>query len=126
MKSKRSKIISKLRNKHRFVLINDESFAEVASVRLTLLNVLSIFSGLLILFSLVFYWIFSYTPVQNLLPKELPSSARSEILELHEQLDELKNQVEIRNSKAEVLNNLLSGKESLYDSTSQRQNPANN
>jgi predicted component of type VI protein secretion system len=61
-----------------------------------------------------------------LLPKELPSSARSEILELHEQLDELKNQVEIRNSKAEVLNNLLSGKESLYDSTSQRQNPANN
>jgi hypothetical protein len=47
-------------------------------------------------------------------------------LELHEQLDELKNQVEIRNSKAEVLNNLLSGKESLYDSTSQRQNPANN
>jgi predicted component of type VI protein secretion system len=91
-----------------------------------LLNVLSIFSGLLILFSLVFYWIFAFTPVQNLLPKELPSSARSEILELHEQLDELKNQVEIRNSKAEVLNNLLSGKESLYDSTSQRQNPANN
>ncbi len=116
------KIFTKLRNKHRFVLINDNTFAEVASVRLNPLNVLSIFSALVIFFTLFLYLLFAYTPIGNLIPSRISKSDKREMLQLNQELEDLRRELEVKNSKAEVLNNLLSEKESLYDSTSVRMN----
>lgn len=120
MKPNRNKIISKLRNKHRLVLMNDESFAEIASVKINLLNTLSIFSGLFLIIALISYFLYAYTPLRNVLPNGLSSSDKQELIWLNQELNDIKKQMEIRNQKAKVLNDLLSENEKPYDSTSAR------
>lgn len=127
MEKRKRKIISKLRNKHRFVIINDNSFEEIVSVRLTPLNILSLASAIIIIFSLTLYAVFAYTPMRNLIPKELTGSERLELIQLNQELHDIKQELETRNQKIGVMNDLLSGKESNYDSTSVRpnSNPSN-
>lgn len=120
MKPNRNKIISKLRNKHRLVLMNDESFAEIASVKINLLNTLSIFSGLFLVIALISYFLYAFTPLRNVLPKGLSGSNKQELIWLNQELNDIKKQMEIRNQKAKVLNDLLSENEKPYDSTSAR------
>ncbi len=122
MTKKGSKIISNLRNKHRFVLINDNTFAEVFSIRLTPLNVLSLISGLFIFFTILIYLLFAFTPMRGLIPTKITESDREELIQLNQELEDLKLQIEVKNSKSKTLTNLLSDKEKLYDSTSVRMN----
>ncbi|MDA8629506.1 hypothetical protein N9M15_04755 [Bacteroidia bacterium] len=100
--------------------MNDETFAEITSVKLTPLNILSMFSGLLLFFAILMYALFSYTPLRSLIPQELSSTEKRELMEVYEEFKELEEELEIRNQKSEVLNNLLSDNESKYDSTSVR------
>lgn len=120
MKPNSNKIISKLRNKHRLVLMNDESFAEIASVKINLFNTLSIFSGLFLIIALISYFIYAYTPLRNVLPNGLSGSDKQELIGLNQELNDIKKQIEIRNQKSKVLNDLLSENEKPYDSTSVR------
>ena len=120
MKPNSNKIISKLRNKHRLVLMNDESFAEIASVKINLLNTLSIFSGLFLIIALISYFLYAYTPLRNVLPNRLSGSDKQELIGLNQELNDIKKQIEIRNQKSKVLNDLLSENEKPYDSTSVR------
>jgi len=114
------KIISNLRNKHRFVLINDTTFAEVFSVQLTPLNILIIISSLLLVFAFLLYLLFAFTPMRHLIPSKISASEKQELLELNQRYEDLKRKIEVENHKSEVLHNILSGKEALYDSTSVR------
>jgi hypothetical protein len=123
MAPRQNKIISKLRNKHRLVLMNDESFAEIASVKINLLNTLSILSAFVLLIGLISYFLYAYTPLRNVLPNGLSGADKQEMIWLHQEIKDLKKEVEIRNQKSKVLNDLLSDKESNYDSTSVRLDP---
>jgi len=100
--------------------MNDETFAEIASLKLTPLNILSMFSGLLLFFAILMFTLFSYTPLKSLIPQEMSSNDKRELMEVYEEFRELEEKWEIRNQKAEVLNNLLSDQEKAYDSTSVR------
>jgi hypothetical protein len=124
MAKKGNKIIRNLRNKHRFVLINDNTFAEVFSIRLTPLNILSLASALLIFFTFLIYLLFAFTPMRNLIPTKIAGSDREELIQLNQELEDLKRQIKVKNSKSSTLINLLSDKETLYDSTSVRMNSA--
>jgi hypothetical protein len=77
---------------------------------------------LIIFFTLFLYLLFAYTPIGNLIPSRISKSDKRELLQLNQQLEDLRRELEVKNSKAEVLNNLLSEKESMYDSTSVRLN----
>ena len=114
------KIISNLRNKHRFVLINDTTFAEVFSVQLTPLNILIIISSLLLVFAFLLYLLFAFTAMRHLIPSKISASEKQELLELNQRYEDLKRSIEVKNHKSEVLMNILSDKEALYDSTSVR------
>ena len=120
--NKGNKIIRNLRNKHRFVLINDNTFAEVFSIRLTPLNILSLVSGLFIFFTVLIYFLFAFTPMRGLIPTKITQSDKEELIQLNQELEDLKLQIQVKNSKTKTLNNLLDNKESLYDSTSVRLN----
>ena len=114
------KIISNLRNKYRFVLINDSSFAEVFSVRLTPLNILIIISSLLLVFAFLLYLLFAFTAMRHLIPSKISASDKQELIELNQQIENLKRNIEVTNQKSQVIQNLLNGNEALYDSTSVR------
>jgi hypothetical protein len=123
MAPQRNKIISKLRHKHRLVLMNDETFAEIASVKINLLNTLSILSALMLLIGVSSYFIYGHTSLRNILPNGLSGADKQELINLNQEINDLKKQLEIRNQKAQVLTDLLSDKEHKYDSTSVRLQP---
>jgi hypothetical protein len=118
--SRRRKIIANLRNKHRFVLINDTTFAEVFSVRLTPMNVLMLFSSLLLAFTVIVLLLLSYTPMRAILPNAVTKESRKEILMLNQRIEDMSRKLKVQRSKQEVLNAILEGKEEQLDSTSAR------
>lgn len=120
--NRRRKIIANLRNKHRLVLINDNNFAEVFSIQLTPMNVLMVFSSLLVAFTALIMLLVAYTPMRALLPNAVTAESRKEILELNQQVEDLKTKLEVKYSKQETLNKILEGNESAFDSTSVRPN----
>jgi hypothetical protein len=118
--SRRRKIIANLRNKHRFVLINDTTFAEVFSVRLTPINVLMVFSSLLLAFTVIVLLLLAYTPLRGIVPNAVTKESRKEILQLNQKIEDLSRTLEVQRSKQDVLNTILEGKDSQFDSTSAR------
>ncbi|MEY4040709.1 MAG: hypothetical protein EBR94_09965 [Bacteroidetes bacterium] len=118
--SRRRKIIANLRNKHRFVLINDTTFAEVFSVRLTPINVLMVFSSLLIAFTIIVLLLLAYTPLRGIVPNAVTKESRKEIMLLNQKIEDLSRTLEVQRSKQEVLNAILEGKDDQFDSTSAR------
>ena len=124
--SRRRKIIANLRNKHRLVLINDNNFAEVFSIQLTPMNVLMVFSSLLVAFTALIMLLVAYTPMRAILPNSITAESRQEILLLNQQLEDLKTKLEVKYSKQETLNKILEGNESAFDSTSVRPNQPSN
>ena len=118
--SRRRKIIANLRNKHRFVLINDTTFAEVFSVRLTPINVLMVFSSLLLAFTVIVLLLLAYTPLRAIVPNAVTKESRKEILQLNQKIEDLSRSLEVQRSKQDVLNAILEGKDYQFDSTSAR------
>lgn len=118
--SRRRKIIANLRNKHRFVLINDTTFAEVFSVRLTPMNVLMLFSSLLLTFTIIVLLLLAYTPLRAILPASVTIESKKELLMLNQRIEDMSRKLEVQRSKQEVLNMILEGKEEALDSTSAR------
>lgn len=120
MVNRSRKIISNLRNKYRFVFINDTSFAEVFSVRLTPLNILIIISSLMLVFAFLLYLLFAFTAMRHLIPSKISAADKQELIELNQQIENLKRHNEVLLHKSEVIQNLLEGKDAMYDSTSVR------
>lgn len=117
---RRRKIIANLRNKHRFVLINDTTFAEIFSVRLTPLNVLMLFSGLLLSFTVIILLLLAYTPLRVIVPNAVKAESRQEILQLNQRIEDLSKRLKVKQSKQELLNHILEGDVRSIDSTSAR------
>ncbi len=118
--SRRRKIIANLRNKHRFVLINDTTFAEVFSVRLTPINVFMVFSSLLLAFTAIVLLLLAYTPLHGIAPNAVTKESRKEIMQLNQRIEDLSRTLEVQRSKQGVLNAILEGKDAQFDSTSAR------
>lgn len=116
--SGRRKIIAKLRNKYRLVLFNDSSFGEVFSLRLTPMNVLMIFSSTFVLFAILIFMLIALTPMRQLVPGYGKSNDPEAWLELNQKVQDLDREMKDKQLKIDALNNLLSEKEALYDSTS--------
>jgi hypothetical protein len=117
MAKQKGKIITKLRNKHRFVLINDSTFAEVFSIRLTLLNVLMLISGFVLLLVFVLGFLLANTSVGLFLLGDAGLNSRAELLELNSRLEKTTQNLESERMKTQTLQNLLNDKANLYDSS---------
>ncbi len=116
--SKTRKFFAKLKNKYRLVLINDSTFAESFSIRLTPINVLMLFSSLTLFFIVLTFLAFSYTPARHLLPVSGKSGANADWIELNQKLEDVKRQLENKQVKLDALEKILSGEEDKLDTTS--------
>lgn len=101
-------------------MINDTTFAEVFSVRLTPINVLMVFSSLLIAFTIIVLLLLAYTPLRGIVPNAVTKESRKEIMLLNQKIEDLSRTLEVQRSKQEVLNAILEGKDDQFDSTSAR------
>lgn len=114
------KIIAKLRNKYRLVLLNDSSFAEVLSIRLTPWNLLMLLSSVFVVFTIIIFLLVSYTPMRHLVPGYGKANDTEAWMELNQRIEDMGREIKDRQMKIDALNNILSEKEGIYDSTSAR------
>lgn len=116
MTSNKRKFIKKLKNKYRLVVINDNNFADVFSIRLTPLNVLMLFSSILVIITLFIFLLIARTPLRELVPGYGKGSDNTNLIQLKEELDDLHEKEREDVLRADALRKILSGQENLLDS----------
>ena len=72
-KRKRKKILKKLKKPFRLIVLNENSFEERFSYSLTPMNVIVMFGGFLVVFSLLFYSLIAFTPLRTILIPDFSS-----------------------------------------------------
>jgi hypothetical protein len=114
------KIIAKLRNKYRLVLLNDTHFGEVFSIRLTPINLLMLLSSVFLTFVLLIYLLISFTPAKRLVPGFGNTNNREAMMELNQRVEDLSRELKNKQLKIDALTDILLEKEKKFDSTSVR------
>ncbi len=84
----------RLRDTYRLVVMNDETFEEISSYRLTLLNVYVLLSTLVVLTASLVILLIIFTPIKKYIPGYGSADAGSELVKLNRQIDQLEKQLE--------------------------------
>jgi murein DD-endopeptidase MepM/ murein hydrolase activator NlpD len=88
---KHKRIIRKLTDKYRLVIMNDETFEERLSMSLTRINVMVLLSVLAIAFSFLIYALFIFTPLKEYIPGYGDVNVRKDLIEMKSRADSLEN-----------------------------------
>lgn len=116
-------LFEKLRNKYRLVILNDDTFEEKISFKLSRLNVFILFGlGALVLIAGTTLLI-AFTPLREYIPGYASTRLRRQAFELSGKTDSIENQLAYTERYLQNLRNIISGKpaESWLDSS--RANP---
>ncbi len=110
MANKKS-FFKRLKYKYRLVILNDYSFEEVVSVRLTKMNVFSIIGTSTILLITMVTILIAFTPIREYIPGYPDGSARHDLIMNAVLLDSLENEIRIREQFMENLRDIIAGRE---------------
>ncbi|MFO7671615.1 MAG: M23 family metallopeptidase [Bacteroidales bacterium] len=106
---KRWKILRKLTNKYRLVLLNEDTYEEVGTMRLTRLNLLTFAGVVLILLVAIVYSLIAYTNIRELIPGYPDAAMMQHIRSNAMKLDSLEYEQAIRDQYFENLNRIITG-----------------
>ncbi|MGX7667859.1 peptidase [Flavobacterium pedocola] len=106
---KRQKFKKKLFSKNRLVILNEDTFAEVFSLRLTLMNVFVVatLGALLIIF--VTTYIIAFTPLREYIPGYASTDLKQKAVELTLKSDSLEQEMKRNNQYVESIKKVLNG-----------------
>ena len=103
------KLLRKLTNKYRVVLLNEDTYEEVGTMRLTRLNVFTIVGVLLILLVAIVYSLIAFTNIRELIPGYPDAAMRQHIRSNAMKLDSLEYEQVIRDQYFDNLNRIIAG-----------------
>lgn len=106
---KRKRVIRKLRHKYRFVVINDDTFEEYFSFRLSSLNVITWMGMLILLVAFLVGGVISFTPLREYIPGYSDSRTRRNAQYAVMKADSLSGEIDKRDRYLENLRLILSG-----------------
>lgn len=121
MNEPRKKLIQKLQYKYRLIVINDESFEEKISVKLTPLNLFVVFSTLLVMVSVFTILAIFYTPLKEYVPGYTSTETKRNIRQLLYKTDSLTNALKAKESYYQNVINILQGGDGLNDTLQRNQ-----
>ena len=107
--SRRRALLRKLTNKYRLVLLNEDTYEERGSMRLTRLNLLAVAGVALILLIAIVYLLIAYTNIRELIPGYPDAEMRQHIRENAMKLDSLEYEQAIRDQYFDNLNRIIRG-----------------
>ena len=112
-KAKGSRFFRKLKDKYRLVILNDQTFEERASIRLSRFNVYVLAGTVFILFTIFMFAVIAFTHIKQYIPGYGDLSVRRNLIKLRLEADSLQNRV--RQQELWILNarNVLAGNDSL-------------
>lgn len=103
------KLIHKLTDKYRIVLLNDSTFKEVGFMRLTRLNVMAVGGVLAILIIAIIWSLIAYTPIREIIPGYPNAEMRNSIVQNKIRLDSLEMELQYRDQYFNNLKAIISG-----------------
>lgn len=103
------KLLRKLTNKYRVVLLNEDTFEEVGTMRLTRLNVFTFVGVVLILLVAIVYSLVAFTNIRELIPGYPDAAMRQHIRSNAMKLDSLEYEQAIRDQYFDNLNRIIAG-----------------
>lgn len=113
MAKKTSKLKEKLTNKYRMVILNEDTFEERFSFKLSRLNVY-VFGGLsVILLIILTSLLIAFTPLREYVPGYSSTELRKKATDLTYQLDSLENIYRVNNTKLNAMISVIRGDESV-------------
>ena len=86
--------LSKLKNKYRFSIYNDQTFEEVWFLRLSRLNVIAFFGGFTFLLIALVTVLIAFTPLREFIPGYPDTNTRRAIVENALKVDSLQDQLD--------------------------------
>jgi murein DD-endopeptidase MepM/ murein hydrolase activator NlpD len=104
MEKPKKKLIHKLKNKYRIVLINDTTYEEKFSFSLTPINVFVGFSSFLVFFATILITLIIFTPLREYIPGYTDTETKHKVAKLAVQTDSLEKAL---NDKEAYYRNLL-------------------
>ena len=108
-KSKKQKRLQRWRNKFRFVILNDDTFEEVITFKLSPLNIFTV-SVFTILFTIALTTIvIAYTPLKELIPGYASSKLRRESINLALKADSLEKSVLLNKQYIAGIQRIMNG-----------------
>jgi murein DD-endopeptidase MepM/ murein hydrolase activator NlpD len=109
LKKQRKKIYRRLRNKYRLVIMNDETFEEKVSIRLSPLNVF-VFSGTIVISLITFtIYIIAFTPLREYIPGYADVNMQRKLVALTYQTDSLMKSLHTRDIYLANLRGIING-----------------
>lgn len=101
--------LKKLNNRYRLVLLNDDTFEEVTSFRLTRKGVYTVLCTVVVVMTVLALAIVSFTPLKYYVPGYGNLKARQEYLQLNVKVDSLENLLNVREKYLQDLKKTLGG-----------------
>lgn len=106
---KKRRIIKKLKNKYRLVILNDASFEERFSYRLSPLNLATLLISFIVLIILTVSFIIIYTPLRESIPGYTDVSLREDLTRMVFKTDSLEKELERNNAYLMNIRGVLNG-----------------
>ena len=118
--NKKKRIIKKLKNKYRLVILNDASFEERFSYRLSPLNLLTLLLTFVVLLIILVSVVIIYTPLRESIPGYTDVSLREDLTSMVFRADSLelelqRNSAYLRNIQGALKGELPLSKDSIYN-----------
>ncbi len=117
---KSKKWYHKLRDKYRLVILNDESYEERLSFRLSKLNVFVFLGTLAIILIMLTIIIIAFTPLREFIPGYMDTSIPKRVYSLEQKADSLEEVVRQKGIYIQTIKNIFEGNE-LSDTISEEQ-----
>lgn len=117
MDQPKKKLIHKLRFKYRLVIINDESFEEKLSFKLTPMNLFVSLSSAIVLFTILIVTLVFYTPMREFVPGYTDTKTKRNVQQLLYKTDSLEQVLKAKELFYANFLNILEGGTGINDST---------
>lgn len=106
---KKQSLWERLQHNYRLVIMNNETFEEIGSYRLSLLNVYIFLSTLIVLVTLLVISIIVFTPAKRLIPGYADIAAQPELIEINRQLDSMSQIIQAQKVYTDNFRRMLTG-----------------
>lgn len=123
MAKKKQKILDRLKNKYKLVILNDETFEEKASFTLNRLNVFILGSVLLVLLIAMVTSLLIFTPLKEYIPGYADVSLRRDISEMSIKVDSMQLLVNANDQYIANIHSVINGTVGTKDSINVNSKP---
>ena len=108
MNEKKPSLWQQMRNKYRIVVLNEKTLGEMLHLRLSLLNLILLFSAITLITLLLFGLFIWFTPLRNYLPGNT-QSIREQLVEQNARLDSLQDVLHFQDEYLGVVKSVIAG-----------------